>query len=317
MCRPSARELPPGVDLPGGIDRHVGDVGLGDGKAGIDDRQHRRARDSLFGEAERLVVHARVHIVSADVLPRRIAGHVVREDVPVVVVQAIGIDVVLVDAHVILAISAALAANAAMVLLYWDIGQIILGRQGAEGWGAKVIDRLAFDLREAFPDMHGFSSRNLKYMRAFAVAWPNQQIVQRVVARLPWGQNLTLLERLDDPATRIWYAEQVIAHGWSRAILAMNIQRQLHKRAGRAVNNFKATLPPPDSDLAAQVFKDPYLFDFLGTADPRRERDVEDSLVAHIERFLLEMGAGFAFVGRQVLASTPGGEYVASARRTG
>jgi len=197
-------------------------------------------------------------------------------------------------------ISAVLAANAAMVTLYWDIGQIILARQGEAGWGAKVIDRLAFDLRQAFPDMAGFSSRNLKYMRAFAVAWPSQPIVQQLVARLPWGQNLVLLERLDEPATRIWYAEQVIAHGWSRSILAINIQRQLHKRAGRAVNNFKATLPPPDSDLAAQVFKDPYLFDFLGTADPRRERDVEDSLVAHIERFLLELGAGFAFVGRQV-----------------
>lgn len=187
-----------------------------------------------------------------------------------------------------------------MVTLYWDIGQIILARQGEEGWGAKVIDRLAFDLREAFPDMDGFSSRNLKYMRAFAVAWPNQQIVQRLVAQLPWGQNIALLERLDDPATRIWYAEQVIAHGWSCSILGINIQRQLHKRAGRAVNNFNATLPPPESDLAAQVFKDPYLFDFLGTADPRRERDVEDSLVAHIERFLLELGSGFAFVGRQV-----------------
>lgn len=163
-----------------------------------------------------------------------------------------------------------------------------------------MIDRLAFDLREAFPDMDGFSSRNLKYMRAFAVAWPNQQIVQRVVAQLPWGQNLTLLERLDDPATRIWYAEQVIAHGWSRSILAINIQRQVHKRAGRAVNNFKATLPSPDSDLAAQVFKDPYLFDFLGTADPRREREVEQALVDHIQKFLLELGVGFAFVGRQV-----------------
>jgi predicted nuclease of restriction endonuclease-like (RecB) superfamily len=197
-------------------------------------------------------------------------------------------------------ISAVLAANAAMVTLYWDIGQIILARQGAAGWGAKVIDRLAFDLREAFPEMDGFSSRNLKYMRAFAAAWPDPQIVQRVVAQLPWGQNLTLLERLDDPAMRVWYAEQVIAHGWSRSILAINIERQLHKRAGRAVNNFKATLPPPDSDLAAQVFKDPYLFDFLGTADPRREREVEESLVVHIERFLLELGAGFAFVGRQV-----------------
>lgn len=197
-------------------------------------------------------------------------------------------------------VSAVLAANAAMVLLYWDIGQIIRARQDAEGWGAKVIDRLAVDLRKAFPDMDGLSSRNLKYMRAFAVAWPSQQFVQQVVAQLPWGQNLVLLERLDDPVARIWYAEQVIEHGWSRAILTINIQRQLHKRVGRAANNFKATLPPPGSDLAAQVFKDPYLFDFLGTADPRREREVEDSLVAHIERFLLELGAGFAFVGRQV-----------------
>jgi predicted nuclease of restriction endonuclease-like (RecB) superfamily len=107
----------------------------------------------------------------------------------------------------------------------------------------------------------------------------------------PGAQNLLLLERLDEPATRIWYAKQAIAHGWSRSILAINFERHLHKRAGRAVNYFKATLPPPDSDLAAQAFKDPYLFDFLGTADPRRERDVEDSLVAHIERFLLELAS--------------------------
>jgi predicted nuclease of restriction endonuclease-like (RecB) superfamily len=194
-----------------------------------------------------------------------------------------------------------LAANSAMVRLYWDIGRMILERQGGAGWGAKVIDRLAADLRDAYPDMKGFSPRNLKYMRAFAAAWPKSKIVQRVVAQLPWRQNIALLERLDDPKTRLWYAEQTVRYGWSQPILCMQIEGHAHARHGKAINNFTATLPPADSDMAAQVFKDPYLFDFLGTADPRREREVEQALVDHIQRFLLELGTGFAFVGRQVM----------------
>jgi predicted nuclease of restriction endonuclease-like (RecB) superfamily len=193
-----------------------------------------------------------------------------------------------------------LAANSAMVRLYWDLGRMILERQDRAGWGAKVIDRLAADLREAFPDMKGFSPRNLKYMRAFAAAWPDAEIVQRVVARLPWRQNIALLERVDGEETRLWYADQTARHGWSQPILCLQIERRAHERHGKASNNFKATLPPADSDMAAQVFKDPYLFDFLGTADPRREREVEQGLVDHVQRFLLELGAGFAFVGRQV-----------------
>ncbi len=193
-----------------------------------------------------------------------------------------------------------LSANAAMVLLYWDIGRTILTRQVSAGWGAKVIDRLAADLREAFPDMKGFSPRNLKYMRAFAAAWPDPAIVQRVVAQLPWRQNLALLERLGDPDARLWYAKETLRHGWSQPILCMQIEARAYARQGKAITNFAATLPPDDSDLAAQVFKDPYLFDFLGTADPRREREVEQALVDHIQRFLLELGTGFAFVGRQV-----------------
>jgi predicted nuclease of restriction endonuclease-like (RecB) superfamily len=194
-----------------------------------------------------------------------------------------------------------LAANSAMVLLYWDIGRAILERQGQEGWGAKVIDRLAADLRRAFPDMRGLSPRNLKYMRAFAAAWPDQSIVQRVIAQIPWRQNIALLERVEDHTTRLWYAEQTIRNGWSQPILCLQIQGRTHERLGKATSNFKAMLPPADSDLATQVFKDPYLFDFLGTADPRREHEVEQALVDHIQRFLLELGAGFAFVGRQVL----------------
>ena len=193
-----------------------------------------------------------------------------------------------------------LAANSAMVLLYWDIGRVILDRQERAGWGAKVIDRLSADLREATPDMQGLSPRNLKYMRAFAATWPDRKIVQRVVAQLPWRQNIALLERLDDEKTRLWYAEQALQHGWSQPILCLQIDGCAHERHGKALTNFKATLPPSDSDMAAQVFKDPYLFDFLGTADPRREREVEQALVDHIQRFLLELGSGFAFVGRQV-----------------
>lgn len=194
-----------------------------------------------------------------------------------------------------------LAANSAMVQLYWDIGRLILERQSRQGWGARVIDRLAVDLREAYPDMKGLSPRNLKYMRAFAAAWPDAEIVQRVVAQLPWRQNIALIERLDDQKTRLWYAEQTLRHGWSQVILRLQIDNHAHERHGKALSNFKATLPPTDSDMAGQVFKDPYLFDFLGTADPRREREVEQALVDHIQRFLLELGTGFAFVGRQVL----------------
>jgi len=193
-----------------------------------------------------------------------------------------------------------MAANSAMVMLYWDIGGLILERQEREGWGARVIDRLSEDLHEAFPDMRGLSPRNLKYMRAFAAAWPEGAIVQEVLARIPWYHHIALLERCESPEERLWYARQSAAHGWSHNVLILQIKARLHERQGKAITNFGATLPPAESDMAAQVFKDPYLFDFLGTADPRREREIEQALVDHIQRFLLELGAGFAFVGRQV-----------------
>jgi predicted nuclease of restriction endonuclease-like (RecB) superfamily len=193
-----------------------------------------------------------------------------------------------------------LSANSAMIQLYWGVGRTILEKQTREGWGAKVIDRLSADLREAFPDMSGLSPRNLKYMRSFAVAWPDPAIVQQALHNLPWGVNVHLLDALKEPTTRLWYAQQAYRHGWSRNILALQIEGRLHERQGKAKNNFALTLPPPTSDLAAQIFKDPYLFDMLGTADPRREAEVEQALVDHVQKFLLELGAGFAFVGRQV-----------------
>jgi predicted nuclease of restriction endonuclease-like (RecB) superfamily len=191
-------------------------------------------------------------------------------------------------------------ANAELVLAYWDIGRVVLGRQRRQGWGAKVIDRLSVDLRQAFPGMQGLSSRNLNYMRAFAAAWPQRPIVQAVLAQISWYPNLALIEKLDDAETRIWYARRALQEGWSRNVLALSISSGLHQRQGRAQTNFEATLPPGDSDTATQIFKDPYLFDFLGTTDLRHERQIEQGLVDHMQRFLLELGAGFAFVGRQV-----------------
>ncbi|AYE98742.1 DUF1016 domain-containing protein [Mycobacterium paragordonae] len=192
------------------------------------------------------------------------------------------------------------AANQELVSTYWEVGKEILARQDAEGWGARVIDRLASDLKERFPDAKGFSPRNLKYMRAFAAAWPDRAIVQAPLAQLPWYHHVALIEKLDSYDLRLWYAQAAIDEGWSRNVLAHNIAAQLHQRAGRAVTNFADTLLPADSDLAQQATRDPYLFDFVGIADIRRERDLEQALTDHVEKFLLELGQGFAFVGRQV-----------------
>ncbi len=197
-------------------------------------------------------------------------------------------------------IKAVLSANAVMVLMYWDIGRSILERQHKEGWGTKVIDRLSHDLKTAFPDMTGFSPRNLKYMRTFADAWPDRSIVQRTVAQLPWRSNLTLLDKLRDPDIRLWYAQKALEVGMGKDMLVIQIETRLHERQGKAINNFEVALPPADSDMTAQIFKDPYIFDFLGTADPRREAEIEQKLIDHIQQFLLELGQGFAFVGRQV-----------------
>lgn len=204
---------------------------------------------------------------------------------------------------------ATLAVNRELVLLYWQIGSDILARQNAQGWGAKVIDRLAHDLRTAFPDMKGFSPRNLKYMRAFAQAWPDAEFVQQAAAQLPWFHLCTLLDKLKTREERDWYLAQAIKHNWSRNILGMQIETHLLERSGKAVTNFEFSLPKPQSDLARQSLKDPYRFDFLGLTDKAQEREVEHALVKHVTEFLLELGAGFAFVGRQVLLDVGGDEF--------
>jgi predicted nuclease of restriction endonuclease-like (RecB) superfamily len=171
-------------------------------------------------------------------------------------------------------VKAALAVNRELVLLYWRIGRDILSRQIKEGWGAQVINRLSADLRAAFPEMQGFSPRNLKYMRAFAETWPAEDIVQQVVARLPWGHNLRLLDHVKTREERLWYARQAIEQGWSRNVLVAQIETGLHKRAGKALTNFKTTLQPPHSDLAQQTLKDPYVFDFLTLGPAAQEHDL-------------------------------------------
>jgi predicted nuclease of restriction endonuclease-like (RecB) superfamily len=160
-------------------------------------------------------------------------------------------------------VRAAFAVSRELILLYWSIGRDILNRQQAEGWGAKVIERLAKDLGIEFPGVEGFSSRNLKYMRSLAEAWPEAEIVPQLVALLPWGHLRVLLDRLKDRETREWYLRAAVEYGWSRNILVHQISSRLHEREGKALTNFQQTLPPPDSDLAVQILKDPYNFDFL------------------------------------------------------
>ncbi|MDK2014624.1 MULTISPECIES: PDDEXK nuclease domain-containing protein [unclassified Deinococcus] len=194
---------------------------------------------------------------------------------------------------------AALAVNRELVLLYWHIGQSILARQAQEGWGAKVVDQLARDLKAEFPDLKGFSPRNLKYMRAFAAAWPDPEFVQQLAAQLPWFHNVALLDKLKDPAQREWYARAAIQHGWSRNVLIHQMDTRLIDRQGQATTNFDRALPAPTSELAQQLLKDPYTFDFLSLHDEALERDLERGLLAHLRDFMLELGVGFAFVGGQ------------------
>jgi predicted nuclease of restriction endonuclease-like (RecB) superfamily len=201
------------------------------------------------------------------------------------------------------------SVNRELVTLYWQIGREILDRQQRQGWGAAVVDRLARDLKAAFPDMRGFSPRNLKYMRSLAQAWPDAEFVQQPAAQLPWFHLCTLLDKVKDPEQRSWYAGKTLEHGWSRQVLTMQIETAAYTRAGSAVTNFGETLPPPQSDLARDALKDPYIFDFLGLTEDAQERDIEQALTRHITRFLLELGAGFAFVGRQYRLEVGGDEF--------
>lgn len=206
-------------------------------------------------------------------------------------------------------IKAALAANAELVLHYWEIGRDILASQKQEGWGAKVIDRLAADLQREFPTLSGYSARNLKYMRAFAEAWPDRPIVQQLAAQLPWAHNCVLIDRAKDADTRAFYIRKTIEHGWSRSVLTHQLDTQLHKRAGKALTNFALTLPPVQSDLAREMIKDPFLFKPAPLDESAHERALENALLARLKDFLIELGNGFAYVGNQYRLEVDGDEF--------
>jgi len=230
---------------------------------------------------------------------------------------------------------AILSANAEMIAMYWDIGRLIAARQKQEGWGAGVIPRLATDMKNELPEEKGFSERNIGYMIRFVreygdppilqpvvaklgpqtaalpqlTAKQGDVIVQRVVAQLPmppeimfrisWAHHIIMMEKLKDLPTRYWYARQALEQGWSRDTLIVQIKNRAHERQGTAVTNFAATLPAPHAAIAQGLLKDPYLFDFLTLEEPFHERELETGLLLHIQKFLLELGQGFAFVGRQ------------------
>lgn len=224
-----------------------------------------------------------------------------------------------------------ITVNQHLLSVYWEIGNAILHHQHEQGWGAKIIDRLSIDLKREFPEMKGFSVRNIKNMRAFAKAYPNFSIVQQVVvqsqhahnkrteivqalsaqlkgkhkftsllAQISWYHHILILDRIKDMETREFYIIKTIQNGWSCNVLSAQIESKLHLREGRAISNFDSTIPSDISDLARETFKNPYLLDFIDVRKDLQERDLEKALIQNLKQFLLELGRGFAFVGNQV-----------------
>lgn len=212
---------------------------------------------------------------------------------------------------------AAIVVNTELLAIYWEIGRTIIQQQQAAGWGKKIISTLSKDLRAEFPDMKGFSERNLVYMQTFANAWPHfpftqpvvaelkktskneNEFTQPLVAQIPWAHHIIILTKLSFLEERLFYIKKTAENGWSKSILGLQIESGLHLRQGNAINNFTDTLPKPQSDLARETLKNPYIFDFLGIGGEMHERDIEKALIQHIKKFMLELGKGFAYVGNQ------------------
>ncbi len=220
---------------------------------------------------------------------------------------------------------AMLAVNNELLSVYWEIGNAIAEQEKQTGWGGKVVDKLAADLKAEFSDMKGLSPRNLRYMRDFALAYPaflqqtaiktelteNKElaILQVPLAKLSWYHHITLLDKVKDTATRYFYIQKTVDNGWSRNTLVHQIESGMHKIQGALINNFNNTMPAYQSELTAQVFKDPYNFDFIMLGEQAKERDLENALMTHVTKVLLELGAGFAFMGRQKRFDAGGKEF--------
>lgn len=218
-------------------------------------------------------------------------------------------------------VRAALAVSEGLTRLYWHIGRAIRERQEREGWGQKVIDRLGDDLQRAFPGLSGFSRSNVYRMRAFHQAYAAAGIVPQAVGHsdpdgipaplldIPWGHNALIVEKVEGTEARLWYAARAAEQGWSRGVLALQIESAAHRRQGRALTNFAATLPAPQSDLAGEVLKDPYCFEFLTLTDRAREAELQRGLLDHLRDLLIELGVGFAFVGSRYHLEVGGKDY--------
>lgn len=204
---------------------------------------------------------------------------------------------------------AVLSANSEMIMMYFDIGEIIYKRQQEEGWGAGIIPKLSKDLKNEVPEIKGFSERNIKFMVQLYKEYNETEIgkhsvsqlenIHNLIVQIPWGHNILLMQKIKDISIRCWYIEQIIINGWNRDTLTSMVKSQLHKRQGNITNNFNLTLQSPQSDIVRQSLKDPYIFDFLTLTKPFQERELETELIKHLEKFLLELGKGFAFLGRQ------------------
>lgn len=228
---------------------------------------------------------------------------------------------------------AVMSANAEMIAMYWDVGKMIIERQKREGWGTAVIPRLSRDICNELSEIKGFSERNIKLMVQFYREYPKMfpigqqpvaqlaqqflsakeqgksEVMQQLAAQLLWSHNVLLIQKVKDISTRCWYAQAVIEHGWGRDVLYQMINSQAYERHGKAVNNFDVHLPPAQSGLVLEALKDPYIFDFLTLEEPFHERELETELIRHLEKFLLELGQGFAFVGRQYCVSVGDDDY--------
>jgi len=197
-------------------------------------------------------------------------------------------------------IKAASAVNRELLQLYWDLAERIVAKQREAAWGDGFLARASRDLQDEFPGVKGFSERNLKYMRQWYLFWATDTTIgQQLVAQIPWGHNLLIVSKARSIDEAAFYVRQTLRHNWSRAVLTHQIESGLYLREGQAVTNFSTTLPAPQSDLARQTLKDPYVFDFLSLRERHDEKELENGLIEHVEKFLLELGVGFAFVGRQ------------------
>lgn len=208
-------------------------------------------------------------------------------------------------------IKAAVTVNQELLRLYWDLAALMVEKQKATAWGDGFLQQMSQDLQAEFPDMKGFSKRNLEVMRQWYRFWVEQPaIAQQLVAQIPWGHNLVIIGKIKDTEEALFYVQKTVQNGWSRAVLTHQIESRLYQRQGKAISNFQTTLPAPQSDLARETLKDPYVFDFLSLTEKYNERELENALIEHVTRFLLELGAGFSYLGKQYKLEIAGDEFL-------